>query len=716
MDLEQELEQQGRKFTQEQVVGVGDYEEEDEEDLQEQDRDSTVHDETETMDGGSSTPTGRQTDNFYVHLHSETEMQHSRFSSQFSNDPETRPVPFATPMPSNADLFGSIDGKESFGSFPSKQVEGVLQSCLAAAEVQVSRILQQAMNTVQSQVLQALHQAARDIIEHLSKEAAHKVVVAERKAALLELEMSSLKQQALSMLLRMKADLDAQALDADKKYLLERRRAQDAEARLAVAQDISKRLKAELKKKADILEKMQKLVQPMIGNHPYRLHRSMKLPDHLENYATGGDNDKLRKMVGCNAEIISSTMSNVALNQEVQCSEVQPDIEPDTHAPDHSAGRDYSFSGEAPSAQEDSVELQKQSCSSCATLQTVQCCPNLLMDNNVSKKTGNGRDDQVEVSEYVEGSSQTKSKDKSAEPLQGIELLLSADGLDEKVSRIPVVCQKSSYGEGKFQDSSAAVKGYYVRRKAKENGKFQEKKASSMTMENHYLYIDLEHDLKSSTGRSSNETASEYNNSIPEDEYQTSSLINDSQTSRDATDSSNPGHIEQVITESCEDLANDPPEKMSSSEISRGAYLDSDMAKDDAVLETARPDIEVATSLAELASANLEVSSREIELSHHRFGNHDIFLKPGRTGLRMKRKGISFERKVMLQSEADVSKKSRPEDSYPVLSDNHTERVLRRNRGRKHSMLKGDLSLESSGDRRLIQGARQLLCLAEKKW
>lgn len=68
------------------------------------------------------------------------------------------------------------------------------------------------MDNVQSQVLRALHQAASDIIEHLGKEAAHRVVVAEHKTALLELELSSVKQQALSMLLRLKADSDAQVI------------------------------------------------------------------------------------------------------------------------------------------------------------------------------------------------------------------------------------------------------------------------------------------------------------------------------------------------------------------------------------------------------------------------------------------------------------------------------------------------------------------------
>ncbi|KAI5069237.1 hypothetical protein GOP47_0015538 [Adiantum capillus-veneris] len=726
-ELELELEEYCRQFE------AGDYEEEEDEELQEQEDDSPSNADVETRKEQEEVFPGHtqpQAENFSVHSHSQMEMQHSASAGHFSKDPEALSTPSMSAMPSNADLLASMDVIGSAGSFPSKQVEGALQSCLASAEGQVTRHLQQAMDTAQSQVLRALHQAATDIIENLGKEAARRVVVAERKAALLELELSSVKQQALSMLLRLKADSDAQALDADKKYLLERRRAQDAEAKLAIAQDTSKRLKAELKKKGDTLDKMQKLVQPMTEDRSQNPSRSMELTGRLESSVKGINKDRHRKSPVCSVEGTSFMMCSAALHHEVHCPQVQPNMEAALQAVDDYNEKQSSLSSKTPAVEEDYTGLRKQTCSSDGIRHHSQCSPSRHEEDFLSRKTDEGRGaslvaDQVELSEHVEGSHQVMfleansgEEDRLIQQRHNTEILPPAEFADEKFNPVPGACQRSVDSNEFNQGSSAGVKGFYVRRKVRESGKLQEKKESSIE---HCLNSGTEHDLKDNGLRSSNETASKLKTDMSEGEHQTCSLRRDSQVFLDATDSSSLlGHVVQLAAEFHEDLASDLPEEISSSDFSKGVDLGSSTTRDEVVTETvelARPDYEVATSLAALASIGLDVKSQEMEPLPQIGSKECIFLKPGRTGLRMKRKGISFERRATLQAEGKVIKKPRQDKLASGLIDSHTERVLRRNRGRKYSILKDSLSLESSRDnRRLMQGARQLLCLAEKKW
>ncbi|MCO5584852.1 hypothetical protein L7F22_038784 [Adiantum nelumboides] len=677
------------------------------------------------QDEALSMLTQRQTQDYSLHLHSEMERDHLASAGHFPKDPEGSSLPSVSTLQSNPDLLASMDVMGSFGSFPSKQVEGTLQSCLTSAEGQVTRLLHQSMDTVQSQVLRSLHQAAGDIIEHVSKEAARRVVVAERKATLLELELSSVKQQALSMLLRVKADSDAQALDAEKKYLLERRRAQDAEAKLAIAQDTLKRFKSELKKKGDILDKMQKLVQPMTEGYSHNPSGSAELTGNLES-SVKGMNNRHRKSPACSVEGTSIMMCSAALQDEVHCLEVQPNMEAVLQAVDGCNEKQSSLSSKTCAVEEDSLPLRKQACFSNGTLHNNQGSASLHEEEFFPRKTDAGGGDflvncLVELSGHVEGSRSHEvdypkanlgEEDKRIEQMPNTQLLPPTEGDDEKLNSAPTACQRSVDGKEFVQGSSAAVKGFYVRRKLRENGKMQEKKDLSME---HSLNVVTELDLKAdSLLRSSNETAAKLKTDTSEGECRTCSSRRDSQVFFHATDSS--GRLGHVV----QDLASDLPEELSSSDTSKGVDLGSSTTRNELVTETvkfARPDYEVATSLAELASIGLEVRSQEMESFPHMVTKEGIFLKPGRTGLRMKRKGISFERKVTQQSDGKVSKKPRPEKLVSVLTDSHAERVLRRNRGGKYSILKDNLSLESSRDnRRLMQGARQLLCLAEKKW
>lgn len=68
---------------------------------------------------------------------------------------------------------------------------------------------QQNVEAVETRLQGALRQAVKEIIETVSKEAALRVVMAERKAIILEQEHVCTKQQALAMMLRIKQSSDA---------------------------------------------------------------------------------------------------------------------------------------------------------------------------------------------------------------------------------------------------------------------------------------------------------------------------------------------------------------------------------------------------------------------------------------------------------------------------------------------------------------------------
>lgn len=732
------MEQRGETFQEHSTNEEDDMEEEGGGGAEEQERESILQEEGDVRKAQQdffASQIELQGENSLLQLHSQTERRHPTSSSQFMKDQET---PSFSSMPMNADLLASPDAHGSFSSFPSKQVEGALQSCLSSAETQVTRLLQQAMDNVQSQVLRALHQAASDIIEHLGKEAAHRVVVAERKTALLELELSSVKQQALSMLLRLKADSDAQALDADKKYLVERRRAQDAEAKLAIAQDTSKRLRAELKKKGDILDKMQKLVQPMTEDHLHKPSRLTEGADRLENCSRGISSDKNRTSSAYSMEGTSILMCNGTLQQGVQCVAAQPNTAAALQVVDDLDKNQSSFSSETPAVGEDSLESRKHTCTSIGTPQDSQCTPGLHEGDMVSIKTDEERgdslgNDRVDLLGPVEEShpvklleSDSEREDRQVEQMPDAQLPPVNEILDEKI--VPILTDSQGNVEDKdiacFQGSCAIIKGFYVRRKVRENGKLIEKKGTNLAVEKPGSSAVPDHDFKAdSFVASSSDTVSKVKADVQEGEPQTPDLQNCLQS--DVTDSTgllgHPLHSRSLVVAYSENLRDDPLEEgKSSSDNGKRFELGPTSLRDQLAIETvefARPDYEVATSLAELAAIGLEARSQNRAVSPPNARKEEIFIRPGKTGLRMKRKGISFDKKVSSQSEGRASKKPRPDKLDTGLTDSHTERVLRRNRGGKYSISKDSLSLESSRDnRRLMQGARQLLCLAEKKW
>ncbi|XP_057833394.1 uncharacterized protein LOC131044140 isoform X2 [Cryptomeria japonica] len=144
-----------------------------------------------------------------------------------------------------------------------EQVEAVLQPSLSAAEARVTLMMQHFVESIESQLLSALKQASMDIIEHLGKEAAMRVMVAERKAVHFEKELVNTKQEALNMLVQLKRNMDAQIIEAERACRIERSRAQEMEAKLIATQDTVKKLMNELKEKGEVLEQMQKMAQPL---------------------------------------------------------------------------------------------------------------------------------------------------------------------------------------------------------------------------------------------------------------------------------------------------------------------------------------------------------------------------------------------------------------------------------------------------------------------
>lgn len=186
--------------------------------------------------------------------------------SRGRNGAENGAVPSGPPLDSVPSIPAKEPNSRADWRIPLEQVEAILQPSLSAAETKVTLVMRQFVESIETQILSALKQAAMDIIEHLGKEAAMRVLVAERKAALFEQELINTKQEALAMLLRLKHSMDAQIIEAERACLIERRRTQEMEAKLLTSQDTVKTLKAELKRKGEVLEKMQKVVCPSDDN------------------------------------------------------------------------------------------------------------------------------------------------------------------------------------------------------------------------------------------------------------------------------------------------------------------------------------------------------------------------------------------------------------------------------------------------------------------
>ncbi|KAH9301508.1 hypothetical protein KI387_013091, partial [Taxus chinensis] len=141
-----------------------------------------------------------------------------------------------------------------------EQVEAILQPSLSAAEARVTLMMQQFVESIESKILSALKQAAMDIIKHLGKEAAMRVLVAERKAVHFEQDLINTKKEAITMLVRLKQSMDTQITEAERACQSERRRAQEMEEKLITAKDTINKLMNELERKGEV---QMQMAQPL---------------------------------------------------------------------------------------------------------------------------------------------------------------------------------------------------------------------------------------------------------------------------------------------------------------------------------------------------------------------------------------------------------------------------------------------------------------------
>ncbi|KAG4911575.1 hypothetical protein AAZX31_19G015700 [Glycine max] len=103
------------------------------------------------------------------------------------------------------------------------------------------------MQQQHSHEMVALKKAYADVILNTVKEAAGRVMVAERRALMFQQELASSKEEALHMLMRLKQMMDAKTAEAEKASLEQQRKIDELEAQLNEAEDIVTDLRAELK-------------------------------------------------------------------------------------------------------------------------------------------------------------------------------------------------------------------------------------------------------------------------------------------------------------------------------------------------------------------------------------------------------------------------------------------------------------------------------------
>ncbi|KAK6920782.1 hypothetical protein RJ641_014460 [Dillenia turbinata] len=97
-----------------------------------------------------------------------------------------------------------------------------------------------------SDKLDALKKAFADMILNQSKEAAARIMAAERKATRFQRQLEFTKEESLNMLMRLKRMLDSQVNEAEVKSSSQQKKIEELEAQLQEAEDIVKDLREEL--------------------------------------------------------------------------------------------------------------------------------------------------------------------------------------------------------------------------------------------------------------------------------------------------------------------------------------------------------------------------------------------------------------------------------------------------------------------------------------
>ncbi|XP_028778655.1 uncharacterized protein LOC114735152 [Neltuma alba] len=99
----------------------------------------------------------------------------------------------------------------------------------------------------EAQKMMALKKAYANIILNTAKEAAARIMTSERRAAQFQQELTSTKDEALRMLVRLKQMIDAKTAEAEMTSLNNQRKIEELEAQLNEAEDVITDLRAELK-------------------------------------------------------------------------------------------------------------------------------------------------------------------------------------------------------------------------------------------------------------------------------------------------------------------------------------------------------------------------------------------------------------------------------------------------------------------------------------
>ncbi|KAL2335586.1 hypothetical protein Fmac_016799 [Flemingia macrophylla] len=103
------------------------------------------------------------------------------------------------------------------------------------------------MQQHQSHEMVALKKAYADVILNTVKEAAGRVMASERRTVMFQQELSSVKEEALDMLLRLKQMTDAKTSEVEMASLEKQRKIDELEAQLNEAEDVITDLREELK-------------------------------------------------------------------------------------------------------------------------------------------------------------------------------------------------------------------------------------------------------------------------------------------------------------------------------------------------------------------------------------------------------------------------------------------------------------------------------------
>ncbi|KAL2898352.1 hypothetical protein RDABS01_040134 [Bienertia sinuspersici] len=115
--------------------------------------------------------------------------------------------------------------------------------------------------------LEAVMKAYAEIILNTSKEAAARVMVAERKARCFEQQLVSLKEESLSMLLRLKEHFNSMITEAEDRSLKQQMKIEELEAQLGEAEGITVDLRGELKQLQEQLEIMKHKQSKPLNEH-----------------------------------------------------------------------------------------------------------------------------------------------------------------------------------------------------------------------------------------------------------------------------------------------------------------------------------------------------------------------------------------------------------------------------------------------------------------